>query len=596
MKTPTAGIWVAFLAALSASASPAPQAFRVELFSNQTVKNVTFKSAAPRLTLCGAKGDGPCLTLPPAQLISCSPAHLIDCRTGTTRRTFKVLTLTSASPFQLAPQFASGGKAQAYWLRNVRVTAGPAGLQLVTKVDLESYVSGVLRGEGSIMHTGAARQAMAIVARTWALRRGPAHRGRGFDFCSLTHCLVFRLPQASDARAADAMDPAASSTQGQLLLYHGVLADTYFTACCGGVTEAAGNVWPDRAQPYLGSFPDRYCLASVHASWRHSITAENLERALREGLHLPISGPLTELGVAERDSSGRALVVRVAAGETWQLDANQFRYAVDRRLGWQQIKSGLYEIQRQGNLWIFTGHGLGHGVGLCQAGAEQMARMGASASRILSAYFPGTEVGALPAGDHDPVASSEHFELVYMSSQEPWVKQTLDTLEHWRRELGAHAEVLPPRVRVETWATVQEFIRSTGEPGWMAGSSDGQSIALQPLELLARKGILQQTLRHELTHLVVHKLRSNGVPRWFEEGCVLYFTGERIDAVPDAATSAGALDQAISMPRSEAQMRSAYAQALERVRGVARRQGEAAVWRMLERPDARDTEWLRLGR
>ena len=154
-----------------------------------------------------------------------------------------------------------------------------------------------------------------------------------------------------------------------------------------------------------------------------------------------------------------------------------------------------------------------------------------------------------PPDDPDPIASSEHFELVYPASQEPWVKQTLETLEQWRKELGAHAEILPPRVRVETWGSVEEFIRATGQPGWMAATSDGQSIALQPLELLARKRILNQTLRHELTHLVVHRLRAKGVPRWFEEGWVLYLTGERIEAPATALKTAKELDEAITKPR-----------------------------------------------
>ena len=166
------------------------------------------------------------------------------------------------------------------------------------------------------------------------------------------------------------------------------------------------------------------------------------------------------------------------------------------------------------------------------------------------------------------------------------MKQTLDTLEQWRKELGAHAEILPPRERVETWGSVEEFIRATGQPGWMAATSDGQSIALQPLELLARKRILNQTLRHELTHLVVHRLRAKGVPRWFEEGWVLYLTGERIEAPATALKTAKELDEAITKPRSEAEMKTAYAQALERVRQLARREGEAAMWRLLEHPGA----------
>jgi hypothetical protein len=194
--------------------------------------------------------------------------------------------------------------------------------------------------------------------------------------------------------------------------------------------------------------------------------------------------------------------------------------------------------------------------------------------------------------DPDPVASSEHFELIYPASQEPWVKQTLDTLEQWRKALDAHAEILPPRVHVETSASVAEFIHATGQPGWMAAASNGQSILLQPLELMARKRILSQTLRHELTHLVVHRLRAKEVPRWFEEGLVLYLTEERIEAPAAAPRTAGELEEAISKPRSEAEMKTAYAQALERVRRLARRQGDTALWRTLEHPTADDLRWL----
>jgi stage II sporulation protein D len=584
---------LAFLALAALPARPASPEFRVELFSNQAVKGLILEATEQRVSLCGVKTDGPCLVLPPNKKVSCLADHLIHCRLEAADRSFMLLTVDSSAPFRVTPTFAEMNEPpQAFLIRNARVTLAGAGLQVITRVDLESYVSGVLRGEASVLEAPAARQAMAILARTWALRWQGRHRGQGFDFCSLTHCQVFRLPQDQEAGAANGLDPAARATRGQLLQYHGALADPYFTACCGGLTEAAGNVWPDRAQPYLISIRDPYCLASSHAAWRQALTTESLQQVLREALHLPMAAPLAELAVEKRDSSGRALVLRVVAGASWNVDANQFRYAVDRRLGWEQIKSNLYTIQRQGDSWVFSGHGLGHGVGLCQAGAEQMARMGSSAGQILSTYFPGTEIALQPADDPDPIASSEHFELVYPTSQEPWVKQTLDTLEQWRKELGAHAEILPPRVRVETWGSTGEFMRATGQPGWMAATSDGQSITLQPLELLARKHILNQTLRHEMTHLVVHRLRAKGVPRWFEEGWVLYLTGERIEAPATASMTATELEEAISKPRSEAQMKTAYAQALERVRRLARRQGDAALWRVLEHPNADDLRWL----
>ncbi len=575
------------LAATALPARPASPEFSVELFSHRLVSALTLEATGQSITICGAKRDGDCWVLPPTKKIFCRADRLVRCRLEATDRTFTLLAVNSTTPFRLAPTFAKVNEPpQTFLMRNARVTLTNTGLQVITRVDLESYVSGALRGEASVLQAPAARKAMAILARTWALRWQGRHRGQGFDFCSLTHCQVFRLPQDPEANPANGLDPAARATSGQVLKYHGALADPYFTACCGGMTEAAGNVWPDRAQPYLISIHDPYCLASDHASWERVLTLERVQQVLREALHLPMAVPLTELSVEKRDSSGRALVLRAVAGPTWNVDANQFRYAVDRRLGWEQIKSNLYVIQHQGDSWVLSGHGFGHGVGLCQAGAEQMARMGSSTGQILSTYFPGTEIALESPDDPDPIASSEHFELVYPASQEAWVKQTLETLEQWRKELGARAEILPPRERIETWGSVEEFIRATGQPGWMAATSDGQSIALQPLDLLARKRILNQTLRHELTHLVVHRLRAKGVPRWFEEGWVLYLTGERIEAPATALKTAKELDEAITKPPSEAEMKTAYAQALERVRQLARREGETAMWRLLEHPGA----------
>ena len=584
-----------FLALTSAAlrSFPASPEFTVELFSRRVVKTLTLEALEHSVTLCGSKADGPCLVLPPTRKISCFANRLVQCQFETTNRSFTHLTVNSRAPFGIAATFARVDEPpQTFLMRNARVKLTGAGLQVITRVDLESYIGGVLRGEASVLQAPAARQAMAILARTWALRSQGRHCGEGFDFCSLTHCQVFRLLPGGEASAAKGPDLDVLATRGQVLHFHGRLADPYFTACCGGMTEAAGNVWPDRAQPYLISVHDPYCLSSAHASWKQALTAESLQQVLRETLHLPMTKPLTDFSVEERDSSGRTLILRAVADSTWNVDANQFRYALDRRLGWEQIKSNFYSIQRQGNSWVFSGHGLGHGVGLCQAGAEQMARMGSSGGKILSTYFPGTEIARQSPDDPDLIASSEHFELVYLSSQEPWVKQTLGALEQWRKELGAHAEVLPPRVRVQTWTSVGDFIRVTGEPGWMAAASDGQSIALQPLELLARKGILNQTLRHELTHLVVHRRRAKGVPRWFEEGFVLYLTGERIETPPGAFKTDKDLENAITKPGSEVEMKAAYAQALERVRKLARRQGGAALWRGLEHPTAADLRQL----
>jgi len=583
---------VPLLLGLMMAACPALAArpeFRVEVFSGSRVVSLTIQAAEQDVELCGAKPDGACLVLKPGQKAVCSAGPVIRCQDEGAKRSYALLDVSSVGSFRLAPSPAGATAApKMFQAHNGSITSIGGALRVITDVDLESYISGVLSGEAATLQTHAARAAMAILARTWALRWQGRHHAQGFDFCSLTHCQAFRLPPAGGTSTGQDIDAAALATRGQVLKYRGALADPYFTACCGGMTEAAQNVWPDRAQPYLQAVRDPYCLASAQASWQRELSAERVQQVL--ALQMPIVAPLRELSVEKRDSSGRVVILGIVAGSAWHLDANGFRYAFDRQWGWGQIKSNLYSVQRRGDSWVVTGHGLGHGVGLCQAGAEQMGRLGFTAERILSVYLPGTEVASQP--DDDPIASSDHFELVYPSAQEPWVKQTLSTLEAWRQKLGAHAEVLPPRVRVETWDRMEEFVRATGQPGWTAAASEGESIALQPLAVLARKRILNQALKHELTHLVVHKLGAKGVPRWYEEGLVLYLSEERIENSPLTEKAGHELEATISQPRSEQEMKAAYAEALERVRQLARREGEGALWRVLERPSAVDLRWL----
>jgi stage II sporulation protein D len=280
-------------------------------------------------------------------------------------------------------------------------------------------------------------------------------------------------------------------------------------------------------------------------------------------------------------------------GSSRRIDANEFRYAVNRKLGWNTLKSNLYTLERRGDSLIFTGRGLGHGVGLCQAGAERMGQLGISSPKILSTYFPGTDLAQIqPEAQSDPILSSEHFEFAFPESQQAWANEVLRSLEAARRDLESRVGGLPAKVKVGTFATTPEFIQASGLPGWAAASTDGRSILLQPLSTLKRKNILDSTLRHELAHVAIHRRRSPKVPRWYEEGMALYFTGKQVGPGPAADLGGRTLEQSISHPHSEAEMKAAYVLALARVGKFARRHGEQALWKVLENPSAEDLQWL----
>jgi len=99
-----------------------------------------------------------------------------------------------------------------------------------------------------------------------------------------------------------------------------------------------------------------------------------------------------------------------------------------------------------------------------------------------------------------------------------------------------------------------------------------------------------------LTHLVVHRQRAPEVPRWYEEGLVLYLAGEPVGETTYTLDPRRGLELSLSEPRSESEMRAAYAQALDRVREFARQRGETAVWQVLKRPTSDDLRWFKSSR
>ncbi len=363
------------------------QDFRVELFSGRGLRALALQAGGAGTNLCDLRRPRYCLALEPRTKASCVRTGAgVRCSSPNASREFQGLSAYSTMPFQVTAEFLKAQAPNPVMLSKLEIKRSRSGLIAVLPTDLESYVAGVLAGEAAILRSPAAREAMAILARTWAIRWRGRHQAEGFDFCSLTHCQAFRPPVVPEIDPTS--EAVARETRGQILQFRGELVDPYFSAACGGMTEAAGNVWPDRAQPYLVSIHDPYCAGSEHASWQRVLPLEEAERIVRTDMHVPLRGPLTRVTIAKTDSSGRAQILLAQAGVAMQIDANEFRYAANRRLGWATLKSNLYTIDLRGDSLIFSGRGLGHGVGLCQAGAEQMGRMGYSAQQILAYYFP----------------------------------------------------------------------------------------------------------------------------------------------------------------------------------------------------------------
>ncbi len=455
----------------------------------------------------------------------------------------------------------------------VKVRVGTATFVL----PLERYVAGVLAGESSVFASPEALKAMAVAARTYAVRLRGRHAAEGFDFCVTTHCQRLDLPAVTPRLAA-----AAAETAGELLWFEGKPAFACYTRDCGGRTENAAAVWPDLAAPYLTSHDDPYCTRAGGSAWTFTADPRRLAEALRRS-HLRAPPEIRRITIARRTASGRAGTLLLEGGESIRIAAGSFRFALGRYLGWNTLPSDRYQVQGLS----FEGRGSGHGVGLCQRGAAQMGLEGHSYRVILAFYYPGAEPGLTARGLSWQRLGGESVAL--FTTRPDRDGPLLAVAERALREASERAALpVPAGIELRVYPDLETFRNSTGEPGWVAARTRGRRIHLQPAAVLRSRGILRPTLRHEMLHILVESHASPGLPLWFREGLVGYL--EAAPALPASAAPPPS-DADLRQRDDLARARRAHAQATRAVAALANRYGLPAVLAWLKNSSASHPPW-----
>jgi len=399
----------------------------------------------------------------------------------------------------------------------LRITAHAGALSLVVTLPVERYVELVVAAESGAADGPESRKALAVVARSFALQ--PSHGHASFDVCDSTHCQWLHWRSTPEAHAA------ILATAGEVLWFHGSRAAAYFHQNCGGRTAAAGEVWPSRAAwadgalGHLVSRADTYCQRAGSSEWSATLSRAELTRALAAaGLAAPGWKSLT---VSKRGESGRATALLVGSAE---IPAESFRLAVGRALGWNRIRSNWFEVAAQDDGFLFHGRGSGHGVGLCQAGAAEMAREGRGYREILAQYFPGATLGEETTGAAWQSLSGQGFTL---ETSEAADGAFLADLARALAEAQGRSGLSPGgAISIRAYRSTPAFRNATLAPGWVAAFTEGDRIAVQPLRILAARKLLAGTLRHEFLHALVEEQASAQTPLWLREGLVEAWSGD----------------------------------------------------------------------
>jgi stage II sporulation protein D len=389
----------------------------------------------------------------------------------------------------------------------------------IVEVPAETYVAAVLAGESSTFRSNEALKAMAVAARTFAAYFKSRHASQGFDFCSTTHCQRLVLNGISSR-----FTKAAEDTRGLLLWFEARPAFTVYTRNCSGRSEDVQAVWPGVRAPYLIVRDDPYCTGHRVDAWKWLASGPAITDALRTAkLRAPVE--LQQVSIVEHTRSGRArLLLLSGRGSSERIGAESFRLAIGRTLGWNSIRSDQYRVERSGENIFFTGAGQGHGVGLCQDGADEMGSEGSTFRDILQFYYPGTSVSRLATGiGWNKLSNGTVVLFTTHPNRDQLLLQTAAIHMQYLQTRWHMAFLSPPEIFV--YPDMDTFRNGTGEPGWIAAHTQGNRIELQPVDTLKSRGLLHSTLRHELAHVLIESRAKPGVPLWFREGLVENLAG-----------------------------------------------------------------------
>ncbi|MBU1106344.1 MAG: SpoIID/LytB domain-containing protein [Candidatus Riflebacteria bacterium] len=313
-------------------------------------------------------------------------------------------------------------------------------IDCIEQTDLETLIIGIVPSEISSSAPESALQAQAVAARGEMLsKRGTRHYNEGFDFCSEQHCQVYKGIQSVDKT----IGASIKNTFGQILENHeGGILDAVYSANCGGHSSSNDKIWvsnPDihlqgvydlspasateymalmakghkgqlktpfkldltdhkQAEAFILNPPKAWCsLPGVEGAdkfrWQKSLS-ENDWKKVEAAAEV---GRIRSIDEFIREVSGRIISIKIvgSSGEKTVLR----ELAIRKLFGMLRSSNFSVEWKRDKDGFIvgasFTGAGWGHGVGMCQTGAQSMAKAGHSFTQILLHYFPGAKLKKL---------------------------------------------------------------------------------------------------------------------------------------------------------------------------------------------------------
>ena len=286
---------------------------------------------------------------------------------------------------------------------------------LIQKIQFDDYLAGVLPYEIGPNSPLEALKAQAVIARTWAIYNSERFNMDKYHLCITTQCQVYKPPKVENQKVKKAI----KETSNLVIKYRNQPINSFYHGSNGGITATASESWKIRDYPYFKtvidgsrSLKDSFKVPILKTSelnkfldlpvgdfygnnhslfrWERKISGFTIADNLMRNKLIDKIGNVVDFKITERGLSGRVTKLEIT------IDSSSKPIVLvkdDIRRILSFLPSNLFIINKlNDDLWFFEGGGFGHGVGLSQAGAIEMAELGFTYEQILNHYYQGTKI------------------------------------------------------------------------------------------------------------------------------------------------------------------------------------------------------------
>ncbi|NET05070.1 MAG: SpoIID/LytB domain-containing protein [Symploca sp. SIO2B6] len=264
------------------------------------------------------------------------------------------------------------------WYRGrTQLVSQTQGLTAVNHVSLEHYLYSVIGAEMSPSWPLEALKAQAVAARSYALHKTHTSPTRLYD---LDDTVTFQVYKGIGTEA-NTTHQAVNATAGQVMTYNGKIILAVFHSASGGHTENVEDIWSNPL-PYLRGVPD-YDMGAPVYEWTKYFSRREISKRI-SGVGNVIS--MTAERITPR---GRVITMNVEGDRGRRsISGNDLRKALG-------LRSRLFTVSPTAEGFQVNGRGFGHGLGLSQWGAYNLAAQGLNYQQILVYYYQGATLAQL---------------------------------------------------------------------------------------------------------------------------------------------------------------------------------------------------------